>query len=99
MTFVDDDQVEKIFGIFFVEPGAPLVFSEGLINREIKLAAFVDLAVLDLPAGVAEGRKHLIFGIVDQDITVGEKKNLRAAMLAGAVPTHVPELPTDLQSH
>jgi hypothetical protein len=70
VTLIDDDQVEEIFGIFFVEPWAALVLGNGLIDREVELAAFVHFAVLDLPAGVAEGRKHLVLGIVDQNVSI-----------------------------
>ena len=46
-----------------------------------------------------KGRKHFVLGIVDQNIPVGEIKNLWPAVLAGAVPAHVPELPADLERH
>ena len=99
MALVDDNQIEEILRIFFVKSGPVFVFGDRLVNREIHLAAFVDFAVLDLPAGVAESREHLVLGIVDQNIAVGEIENLRPAVLTRAVPAHVPELPADLESH
>jgi hypothetical protein len=98
MTLIDDDQVEKFFRIFFIKPRTVLVLSNCLINREVHLTAFVDLAVLDFPASIAKRSKHFVFGIVDQNISIGQIKNFRAAVFAGAVPAHVPELPADLKS-
>ena len=75
------------------------VLGDRLINREAQLAALVDFAVLDFPARVSERRKHFILRIIDQNVSVREIKNLRAAVLAGAVLAHIPELPADLKSH
>ncbi len=70
MALVDDDQVEKLLRVFFVKAGPVLVFGDRLVNREIELAALVDLAILDLPARVAESCEHLVLGIVDQNIPI-----------------------------
>src|SRR5207253_11402786 len=66
MALIDDDQIEKILRIFFIKSRPVFIFGDRLIDREIELTAFVDFAVLDLPSSIAEGRKHLVLGIVDQ---------------------------------
>ena len=57
------------------------------------------VAVFDLVAGLAEGGKGLVLGVVDQDVAVGQVENLGPAVFAGAVPPGRPELPADLESH
>jgi hypothetical protein len=52
-----------------------------------------------LEASVTKGSEHFVFGIVDQNISVREIKNFRAAVFAIAVPTRVPQLPADLESN
>jgi hypothetical protein len=99
MALIDDDQVEEILGVFLVKSGAPLVLGDGLVNREIHLAPLVDFAVLNLPSSITEGGEHLVLRVIDQNISVGEIKNLRTAVLARPVPAHVPKLPTDLKCH
>ena len=78
---------KKSGAILFIKPGTVLVLGDRLINREIHLAAFDDLAVLDFPASVAKRGEHLVLGIVDQNVAVGEIENLRPAMFASPVPT------------
>ena len=65
MTFVDDDQVEEVLGIFFIKSGAVFVFGDRLVDREVHLAPFIHFAILNLPSGIAESSKHLVLGIVD----------------------------------
>src|SRR5439155_6487768 len=54
MTFIDDDEIEKVRRVFLVQTGAAFIFRERLINREINLAALNRIAVLDLCACIAE---------------------------------------------
>ena len=97
VTFVYDNQIEEARAKLAVETRPVLIFGDGLINGEIHLSAFIDLAVLDLPASVSEGCEGFVFRIVDQNISVCQVKNLGAAMFAGPIPTHTPELPANLK--
>ena len=65
MTFVDDDQVEEVLGVFLIKSGTVLVFGDGLVDREVHLAPFIHFAVLNLPSSIAESSEHLVLGIVD----------------------------------
>ena len=98
MALVHDDEVEEVAGVFLVEAGTVLVFGDGLIDREIHLAALDDLAVLDLVAGIAEGNEGLVLWVIDEDVAVGEEEDLRRLTgIVGAIPTGLPELPADLE--
>ena len=74
-----------------------LVLGERLIDREVHLAAFDDLAGFDLVAGVAEGREDPVLGLIDEDVAVGKIEDARAAILARAVPAGRPQLPANLE--
>jgi len=56
-----------------------------------------DLARLDLVPGVAELGEDAVFGLVDEDVPVGEEEDLRTAMLAPGIPAGGPKFPTDLE--
>src|SRR5205823_13501830 len=98
MTLVHDDQVEELRAIIAVEPWATVILGDGLISGEIHLAAFDGLA-LDLPRGIAEGRELFGLWVVNENGTVGEEQNARAARLTCAVPTCAPEFPADVKRH
>ena len=97
MALVDDDEVEEVRRELLEEPGAALVLGKRLVDREVHLAALDDLAGLDLVAGIAEGREDAVLRLVDEDVAVGEVEDAGPAMLAGAVPAGVPQLPADLE--
>src|SRR5260221_6762759 len=97
MAFVHDDEVEEVAGELLVESIAALVASEGLIDGEIHLAAVNHLAAFDLVPRLPKRGEHFVLGVIHEDVAVGEEKDSRTAMLAGAVPAGVPELPADLK--
>jgi hypothetical protein len=99
VTLVNDDQVKKVFSIFFIKAGPMLVFRDGLVNREVHFPAFINLAIFNLPTRVSEGREHLVLRIIDQDISIGEVKDLGAAVFSRSIPAHTPELPADLKGN
>jgi hypothetical protein len=73
------------------------VFGNGLVNREVHFPAFINLAIFNLPTRVPEGREHLVLRIIDQDISIGEVKDLGAAVFSRSILAHTPELPADLK--
>ena len=44
-------------------------------------------------------REHRRHRVIDQDVAVGQEKDLGTAVFAGSVPAAVPQLPADLESH
>ena len=76
----------------------PLVLGDGLVDREVHLAAFDDLAALDLVASIPEGGEHPVLRL-DRPGCCGRRGTGCAA--AGsrrvAVPAGGPELPADLE--
>src|SRR6266853_1514561 len=92
MTLVDDDEVKKVLRIFAIETGAAFVLGDGLVGREVHLAAFDGLA-FDLVARVAERLEGLGHRLVHQDVAVGKKEDAGLARLARSVPAGVPKLP------
>ena len=52
-----------------------------------------------LKARSLKRRELVVFGVVDEDIAVGQRQDARTAIIAGAVPARRPELPTDLKRH
>ena len=98
MALVHDDEIEEIGRELLVEPGAVFVLGDGLVGREIHLAALHHLAVLDLVAGLAEGDEGFVLGIVHEDIAVGEEEDLGVADgVAGAVPAGLPKFVAELE--
>lgn len=65
MAFVHDDQVEEVRRELAVQPRPSLVAGNGLVNGEVNFPALHRLAILDLPAGVAEGGEGLGHRILD----------------------------------
>ena len=97
MALVHDDEVEEVGRVLSVQARAAFVFGNGLIDGEVDFPPLADLAVGDLPAGIAERREGLVLRVVDQDVAVGKVENLGAAVFARPVPQGVPELPADLE--
>ena len=97
VALVHDDQVEEVGRVLAVETRPALVLGDGLVDREIHLAAFVGLAVLDLPARIAEGGESLVLRVVDQDVPIGQVENPGLAVFAGRGSSGTPELPADLE--
>jgi hypothetical protein len=96
VTLVHDDEIEEVLRVVAVEAGAPFVLGDGLINREVHLAALDGLPVY-LVARLSEGRKRLILRVVDEDIAIGQVENARAAMLACPVPQGIRKFPANLK--
>lgn len=97
MALVHDDEVEEVRRILFVKTRTTLVPRDGLIDGEVHLPALVDLAVLDLLAGIAKGGEILVLGVVHQDVAIGQVEDPGMPMLSGPVPARIPELPADLE--
>ena len=97
VALVYDGQVEELRPELSLKTRPMLILRNGLIDREIHLPAFVHFAVFNLPPRIAEGREDLVFGIVDQNVSVCQVKNLGAVMFARSVPSHAPELPANLK--
>src|SRR5438552_2144964 len=93
MTFIDDDQVEKVRRVFFIQALAPFIFCQRLINRKIDFTTFYRLAIFDLRACIAELGEDFVLGIVDQNVAIREIQNLRTTMLTRCVPARVPKFP------
>jgi hypothetical protein len=66
---------------------------------KVHVPALADIAASYLVAGIAERREHLGHRVIDQDVAIGQEQNLRAAVLARAVPATAPELPANLEGH
>ena len=100
MALVDDDQVEEVGRVLRCTGRARLVLGDGLVDGEVHLAALVHLAVLDLPAGVAErrrtscpsGRRPGCCGRPGRGCAAGGARRSR-------FQRDVPELPADLERH
>jgi hypothetical protein len=99
VTFVHHDQIEEIRGEIAVEPRAPFVLGDGLVDGEVHLSALADVAVFDLPPRVLERYEGLVLRVVYQDVPVRQVQYPRPSILPGAVPTRGPELPADLERH
>ena len=99
MALIDDDQVEEVRRIFPVQTRSPFVAGDGLVDREINVAAMADLAILDLEPRVAEGRKGLGHRIVNENIAVGEEQDFGFAEVAALVPPGRPQPPRDLERY
>ena len=97
MAFVNDDEIEEIPRILPVEAGTVLVTRDGLIDREIHVAALDSHATCYLVTGVAKRAEILCHWIVDQDVAIGEKQDLRVPVDAFGIPACRPELPANLE--
>ena len=99
MALINNDEIEEVARIFFIQPRPSFILREGLIDGEIHLASFVDLTILDLPARIAERSKDLVFWVIDENVAVSQIENLRTSVFAGAIPSCLPELPANLKRH
>jgi hypothetical protein len=85
MALVHDDEVKEVGRIFAVQTRAVLVLGEGLIDGEVDFQPLADLAVGDLPTGIAERCEGFVLRVVDEDVAVGQVENLGPAVFAGVV--------------
>ena len=96
MTFIDDDEIEKVGTVLPEHIGAG--GGQRLVDSEIHIPALTGVAASNLVPSVAKGCEHLGHRVVNQDVAVSQKQNLRSAVLSGPVPAAVPQLPADLES-
>ncbi|MCU0684831.1 MAG: hypothetical protein MUF34_21735 [Polyangiaceae bacterium] len=75
MALVDHDEVEEV-GRKLPE-NVEIVFGpgDGLVEGEVDFELLLGLAVADFGHHLAEGRKVVRLGLVDQDGTIGQKEN------------------------
>src|SRR5450830_1365127 len=99
VALVDDDQVEEVGRVLAVNGVTRGVAGERLIEREVDFATLLHDAVLDPPAGVAEGSEVLVLRIVHEDFTIREIEDARFSRGTGAVPARLPQPPADLKGH
>ena len=99
VALVHHDQIKEVAGVLPIQAGAAFILSERLVDGEIHLAAFANLAAFDLEPGLAKRGKGLVLGIVHQNVAVGQKQDAGFAVFAGAIPAGVPQFPTDLKRH
>src|SRR5690606_32152329 len=95
VALIDHDQVEEVRGVL---PEHILTGRrEGLVDAEVHVPRLAGIGTGDLVAGIAEVDEVLVLGVIDQDVAVSQKQDLRAAVLTTAVPAAVPELPAHLE--
>src|SRR5258705_7288843 len=98
MALVHNDEIKEVGREFFVEAGAALVLGDGLVRGEVEFAAEDDFAAFDLVPGVAEGGEGFVFGIIYEEVAVGEVEDMRfAGRIAFGIPLGGPELPADVE--
>src|SRR5690606_14746360 len=97
MAFVNDDEIEEVARILSVEAGTVLVTRDGLVDREIHVAALDRHAASYLVTGVAKRAEILCHRIVDQDVAISEKQDLRVPVHPFGIPACRPQLPADLE--
>ena len=93
------DEIEKVLRELSVKTRPAFIAGNGLVNGKIHLPAQVYNASLDFPAGIAEGSKHTVCGLIDKDIPVGQIEDFGPPVLICTIPAGVPQLPTDLKGH
>jgi len=99
VALIDDDQVEEVRRIFPIQTRPSFVAGDGLVDREIDVAAMADFAILDLEPRVAKWRKGLGHRVVDENVAIGEEQDFGFAGVAALVPTGSPQPPSDLECH
>jgi hypothetical protein len=98
VALIHDDEVEKVVWKFLVEPGPVGVRRDGLVGGKIHLATFDNFAIFDFMPGIAKRGKGFVFGVVHEDVPVGEKKDFGSFdRIVCAVPTGGPEDVTNLE--
>lgn len=96
VALVHDDQVEEIGRVFAIQAGLPIRLVHRLVNREVHIAAGVDLA-LNLVPRIPEQGEVFDGGVVHQDIAIGQEQHFgRAPQATRAVPARAPQLPANL---
>ena len=75
MAFVDDNQVKEIRRYLF--KGLLIFFraGDGLVQREVDFKGRVDGAPGDLGHRRAKGQEVVIFGLIDQNVAIGEEQD------------------------
>ena len=91
VALIHYDEIEEIGRIASVETRLSLAVGNGLVDGEVHLAA-LDGPALDLLDGVTKRREGAVFGLIHQDVAVGQVEG--TALAAG-----FPELPHDLHGH
>lgn len=86
MTFVNDDEIKEIARILAIKAGTVLVTRDGLVDREIHVAALDRQTAGDLVTGVAKWAEVLCHRIVHQDVAISEKQNLRVPVDPFGIP-------------
>src|SRR5207249_5283795 len=99
MAFINDNQVKKVAWVFFIESWAIRILCDSLIGRKVYFASFVGYTILNFPTCISKVSKHFIFGIINQNISIGKIEDLRVSMLATTVPARLPELPANLEGN
>ena len=87
----------EVLGERVEEAGAPLVLGEGLIDCEVHLATLDHFTGFNLVPCVAERREDSVLRLVDENVSIRQIENARPSVVAGAVPSRVPELPANLE--
>lgn len=75
VAFVDHDQVEEVAGELLVDVHLFFGTGDGLIERQVDFVGGIDLAFGDFGHRLAEGLEVVVFGLVDQDVAVGQKQD------------------------
>src|SRR5665213_825005 len=99
VALIDNDEVEEIRWELFEQPNASLVLGERLVDREIHLAAFHDVAGFEFVSRITEHREDAVLRLVNENVAVGEIEDLRPPVLARSVPASRPQLPANLKGN
>ena len=90
VAFVDDDEVEEVGRELFVDVAFFFGAGDALVKRQVDFVGFFDGAAVDFDHGVAEVAEVVVFGLVDENVTVGQEEDTFGAAAA-------PESPHDLE--
>jgi hypothetical protein len=86
VTPVNNNEVKKAPRELTIKPWPAFIPRDGLVRREVHLAALDDLA-LDLPARISERRENFVFWVIYEDITISEVQDARTPVFTRAVPS------------
>ncbi len=75
MAFVDHDEIKEVGGELFVDVLGFFGACDCLVEGEIDFVGFIDLAFGDFGHGRAEGGEVVLFGLIDEDVAIGEKQD------------------------
>ena len=90
MTFIDDDEIEKIGRDMLEDFVCLLRAGDGLIESEVDFVGGVDPALPDLGHDRTKGFEVVDQGLIDQDVAVRQKEH-------ALDPARFPEPPDDLE--